>query len=85
MPTNLFKLSVFGANQNDFKVTETPFLGVDMLFNATTVQVQEIEPTVYAGVTCNAAVYLLPTGPSPIERVFYTDRTVAQVQTLANA
>jgi hypothetical protein len=82
MPTNLFLLPIYGANQNDYKVTEVP---VDMLFNAATVQVQEIAPTIYAGTTCNAAVYLLPTGPSPIQRVFYTDRTVAQVQTLANA
>ena len=82
MPTNLFALPVYGANSNDFNVTAVP---VTMLFNAAQVYAKSIPPTVYAGVTCNSAVYLLPTAPSPIQQVFYTDRTTTQIAALANA
>ena len=82
MPTNLFAVSIYGANGNDWKTPN----GRTLLFNATNVVVRPVDPaTTYSGVTCNAQIQLLPTAPSPIQPVYYTDRTVAQVQTLANA
>jgi hypothetical protein len=82
MATTLFACSIYGANSNDWKTAN----GRTFLFNSGTVVVRPLDPSVvYSGVTCNAQIQLLPTAPSPIQPVYYTDRTVAQVQALANA
>lgn len=38
-----------------------------------------------ANVTCNSVIELLPTGLNQVSTKFFTDRTVAQVLSLANA
>lgn len=74
--------SIYGANGNDWN---TP-MGKSMGFPSQGVLVRNLDqPTAYSGVTCNSQIQLLPYGPSPIEPVYYTPLTVAQILTLANA
>jgi len=53
------------------------------------VQAVHVYPTTdvrgVAQVQCNAVIEVLPTGLNQISKKFFTDRTVAQVQALANA
>jgi hypothetical protein len=46
---------------------------------------ETIPSTVYSGTACVTAVKLLPYGPSPIQPVYYTNATVANLITAANA
>ena len=78
----LFAASIYGANGDDWNKS----FGVSMAFNPTTVVVRSLnQPTAYSGVTCNSQIQLLPTAPSPIQPVYYTPLTVAQIITAANA
>ena len=76
---NLISLSIYGANSNDFNAASVP---VTMAFPPSQIYAKAID-TVYAGVACKAAVYVLPNAPSPIQQVFYTSSTVAQIITAA--
>lgn len=78
----IFAASIYGANENDWN---TP-LGVSMGFSPTSVVVRTLkQPKAYSGVTCNSQIQLLPTAPSPIQPVYYTPLTVAQIIIAANA
>lgn len=76
MAQAMFAVSIYGANQNDWNNLD----GVTMGFSPNTVVLRTLPAgTKYSGVTCNAAIQLLPTAPSPIQPVYYTDKTVAQI------
>lgn len=70
-------VSIYGANGNDWNTPQ----GTRMAFHATTIVVREIAPTAYSGVTCRSQIQLLPSGPSTIQPVYYTARTVAELVT----
>lgn len=71
-------VSIYGANGNDWN---TP-MGTSMAFNGASVVVRELKPaTAYSGVTCNSQIQLLPTGPSTIQPVYYSPKTVAELVT----
>lgn len=76
MAQAMFAVSIYGANQNDWNNNN----GVTMGFSPTQVVLRTLPAgTTYSGVTCNAQIQLLPTAPSPIQPVYYTDKTVAQI------
>jgi hypothetical protein len=76
MAQAMFAVSIYGANQNDWNNLD----GVTMGFSPTTVVLRTLPAeTTYSGVTCRSAIQLLPTAPSPIQPVYYTDKTVAQI------
>lgn len=61
-------------------------MGVSETFSPTNVRFHPIHGTLTAcGVTMNAIIELLPSGLRNYNIKFYTDRTVAQLVTLANA
>lgn len=77
----VISVTVYGANGNDFN---TPS-GVDMGFPVSNIVLSAMTPTDYSGVTCNTSIKLLPTAPSPIQPVYYTDTLVADLIDAANA
>lgn len=73
---------VYGSNGNDWN---TPS-GVTMGFTTNQIVIKELSPAqVYSGVTCNSEILVLPTAPSPIQTVYYTDTEVADLIDAANA
>lgn len=76
MAQAMFSVAIYGANGNDWDVAQGTIMG----FSPTQVVLRSLPAgTVYSGVTCNAQIQLLPTAPSPIQPVYYTDKTVAQI------
>lgn len=76
MAQAIFAVSIYGANSNDWNNTQ----GVTMGFSPTQVVLRKLPAgTTYSGVTCNTQIQLLPTAPSPIQPVYYTDKTVAEI------
>ena len=67
----IFSTIVYGANQNDWGS------GVVMGFPSSQVVLRTIPPTTYSGVTCVTQIQLLPTAPSPIQPVYYTNTAIA--------
>jgi hypothetical protein len=67
---NIFSATIYGANQNDWGS------GVVMGFPASQVVLRTIPPTSYSGVTCVTQIQLLPTAPSPIQPVYYTNAAI---------
>ena len=78
---------IYGANSNDFNTgSTTPGTpGVTMAFAVQSITLRAIPPTVYSGVTCNTAIIVLPTAPSPIQPTYYTSTAIATLVTAANA
>jgi hypothetical protein len=77
---NLIAVTVYGSNQNDWNAP----LGVDMAFPPSQIVCKTLpEDTYYSGVLCAASISLLPTAPSTIQPVYYTDSTVAELITAA--
>lgn len=76
MAQAMFAVSIYGANGNDWNNSN----GVTMGFSPTQVVLRTLPAnTKYSGVTCAAQIQLLPTAPSPIQPVYYTDKTVAAI------
>lgn len=76
MAQAMFSVAIYGANNNDWNVPQGTIMG----FSPTQVVLRALPAnTKYSGVTCNAQIQLLPTAPSPIQPVYYTDKTVAQI------
>jgi hypothetical protein len=76
MAQAMFAASIYGANQNDWNNSN----GVTMGFSPTQVVLRALPAgTTYSGVTCLSAIQLLPTAPSPIQPVYYTAKTVAEI------
>jgi hypothetical protein len=86
MATNLFAVQVYGIDAAGGQTEISSASGQTNLFG---VQAVHVYPTTdvrgVAQVQCNAVIEVLPTGLNQISKKFFTDRTVAQVQTLANA
>lgn len=77
MAQALFSVPVYGANQNSWKTNSQ---GIIMGFSPTQVVLRALPSgTNYDGVNCNAQIQLLPTAPSPIQPVYYTNKTVAEI------
>lgn len=76
---NVISATIYGSNQNDFSA------GVVMAFPVNQIQLQTITSTKYAGVDCVTAIYVLPTAPSPIQKIYYTNSTLTDLKNLANA
>ena len=74
--------SIYGANGNDWgKAT-----GTTMGFPTQGIVIRALSPAeTYAGVSCPTAIQLLPTGPSPIQPVYYTSVATATLITNSNA
>lgn len=83
----MISATVYGANSNDFNTgSTTPGTpGVTMAFAVQSITLQAIPPTTYSGVVCNTAIKVLPTAPSPIQPVYYTNTAIATLVTAANA
>jgi hypothetical protein len=78
---NYIPVSIYGANQNDWNTPQ----GTSMGFPIQQIVVREVTPNVaYSGVTCKSQIQLLPTGPSPIQPVYYSAKTVAELVSLIN-
>lgn len=76
MAQAMFAVSIYGANQNDWNNSN----GVTMGFSPTQVVLRTLPAgTTYSGVTCLSAIQLLPTAPSPIQPVYYSAKTVAEI------
>lgn len=74
--------SIYGANQNDWKKAT----GTTMAFPTQGIVIRALSPAVsYAGVSCPTEIQLLPTGPSPIQPIYYTSVATATLITAANA
>jgi len=74
--------SVYGANQNDWNRP----LGLTMGFPTQGIVIRALSPAVsYSGVSCVTEIQLLPTGPSPIQPIYYTNLATATAITNANA
>lgn len=76
MAQALFAVSIYGANGNDWNNSQ----GVTMAFSPTQVVLRALPAgTTYSGVTCLSQIQLLPTAPSPIQPVYYSAKTVAEI------
>ena len=74
-------VSIYGANSNDWNTPQ----GTQMGFPIQQIVVRQLSaPTAYSGVTCYSQVQLLPTGPSPIQPVYYSAKTTAELVSLIN-
>jgi hypothetical protein len=73
--------TIYGANSNDWNTPD----GVVMGFPTSQIVIRAISPTSYSGVTCNSQIQLLPTAPSVIQPVYYTDAEAADLIADANA
>ena len=79
---NQISATIYGSNQNDWNKTS----GVVMSFPVNAVVLETISPAVnYSGTDCNAAIKLMPYGPSTIQPVYYTNSTVTALKNAANA
>jgi len=74
-------VTVYGQNQNDLNKPS----GVAMGFSVQNIVLSTIPSTTYSGVACVTQVTLLPTAPSPIQQVYYTNTPIATLITAANA
>lgn len=74
--------SIYGANDNDWNKPK----GLIMGFPTQNIVIRTLsQPTSYSGVVCKTAIQLLPTGPSPIQPVYYTPTAADTLITAANA
>lgn len=74
--------SIYGANGNDWKNVQGTLMG----FPTNGIVIRAINPPVsYAGVSCVTQIQLLPTAPSPIQPVYYTNLATATAITNSNA
>lgn len=83
-----FAASIYRIDQNDLNSAPgiPAILGRTHSFPSQGVRSYPLQAGVTAnGVTMNSVIALLPTGLNQPEDKFYTDRTVAQIVTLANA
>lgn len=79
--SQLISAYVYGANSNDWNVPD----GELMAFPVTSIVLRTLpEGTFYSGVECFTAIQLLPTAPSPIQPVYYTDSDLETLVELAN-
>jgi hypothetical protein len=87
MPTNLFLVQVYGIDAPGGQTDIAAAGGQANLFaNQSPIHVYPTtEVRGQAQVQCNAVIEVLPQGLNQISTKYFTDRTVAQVQTLANA
>jgi hypothetical protein len=68
--------TIYGANGNDWNSS----MGTAMTFPASQIVCRAISPAVsYSGVSCNTAIQLLPTAPSPIQPVYYTPTAIGSL------
>lgn len=80
--SQLISASIYGANSNDWNVPD----GEVMAFPVTSIVLRTLPAgTFYSGVECFTAIQLLPTAPSPIQPVYYTDSVLADLVDAANA
>lgn len=77
----IISVTVYGANQNDWNKPS----GVVMGFPVSQIVLRTIPSTPYSGVNCVTQIQLLPTAPSPIQPVYYTNTPIATLITAANA
>jgi len=87
MATNLFLVQVYGIDAPG-GATEIAAAGGQANLFASYSPIHVYPTTEKRGVAqvqCNAVVEVLPQGLNQISTKYFTDRTVAQVQTLANA
>lgn len=79
--SQLISAKIYGANQNDWNVPA----GEEMAFPVTSIVLRVLPAgTFYSGVECFTAIQLLPTAPSPIQPVYYTDTELGDLVTQAN-
>ena len=78
---NIISATIFGANGNDWNQPS----GVEMGFPTKNVVFKGIKPTQYSGIICNSQIQVLPTAPSPIQQIYYTDEIVSDLITAARA
>lgn len=85
MPTNLFLVQVYGIDAPGGATEIAAAGGQANLFGNQGIHVYPTTQTRgVAQVQCNAVVEVLPQGLNQISTKYFTDRTVTQVQTLAN-
>ena len=86
MPTNLFIAQIYGIDGPGGSTEIASASGESNAFNVGTIHVYPTtEVRGVAQVQCNAVIEVLPTGLNQISKKFFTDKTVVQVQTAANA
>ncbi len=74
--------SIYGANGNGWN---NP-MGDTMGFPTQGIVIRALSPAEnYSGVLCNTQIQLLPTGPSPIQPVYYSPIATATLITNSNA
>ena len=78
---NIISATIFGANGNDWNDPS----GVEMGFPTKNVVFKGIKPTQYSGIICNSQIQVLPTAPSPIQQIYYTDEIVSDLITASNS
>ena len=77
----IFAASIYGCNGNSWVGIQ----GKAMAFPATGVVLRQLAPVVnYGGVDCTTEIQLLPTGPSPIQPVYYTPTAIGTLVTAIN-
>lgn len=74
-------VSIYGGNGQGFGST----MGSPMSFPTGNIVIRTIPPTNYQGVTCNAAIQLLPTGLQVNSPQFYVAETVGSLVTTINS
>lgn len=77
----IIAVTVYGQNQNDLNKPS----GVAMGFPVQNIVLSTIPATTYSGVSCVTQITLLPTAPSPIQQVYYTNTAIGTLITAANA
>lgn len=86
MATNLFLVQVYGIDAPGGATEIAAAGGQANLFGNQGIHVYPTTQTRgVAQVQCNAVVEVFPQGLNQISTKYFTDRTVAQVQSLANA
>jgi uncharacterized protein (TIGR02145 family) len=78
---NIISATIFGANGNDWNQPS----GVEMGFPTKNVVFKGIPPTNYSGNICNSQIQLLPTAPSTIQPVYYTNEFVDDLINASNS
>ena len=78
---NQLTASIYGANGNDWGNAQGTIMG----FPTQSIVIRALVPAeTYSGVTCNSAIQLLPTAPSPIQPVYYTPTAASSLISTAN-
>jgi hypothetical protein len=77
----IISATIYGANSNDWNQPS----GVAMAFPVQQIVLRTIPPTSYSGVTCVTQIQLLPTAPSPIQPVYYTNTAIGSLVASGNA